>query len=271
MRRIALSAIVAAALLHVAAPAGAKAAPGRTSFRCSPARRHVIAADAQAMVYTVRKSEESVEYRGCVYGSTRSYDVGGTHECFGPGGCSGTGRLALAGMMLAEEYSHIVEGGRAEWIVEVENLRTNRLLDRMPTGVSANPELIGTGFAAAIVVKADGAVAWITEYPAHGGTEYEVHALDSTSQRLLATGTNIDPSSLALAGSTLYWTQAGSAADGPGRSPCCWPRCRLGRSAGRSCTRRVVGRCAGRGRRHAGSRPGSRGLCGGCPRGFAGR
>jgi hypothetical protein len=36
-----------------------------------------------------------------------------------------------------------------------------------------------------------------------------LHALDKTGERTLAVGSNIDPNSLALAGSTLYWTQSG--------------------------------------------------------------
>jgi hypothetical protein len=74
-------------------------------------------------------------------------------------------------------------------------------------------------------------VAWVAEdyersSRVHGGTEapfFDVYASDRTGTRLLASGTNVDPSSLALsagsfgvggllratAGSTLYWTQGG--------------------------------------------------------------
>ena len=38
---------------------------------------------------------------------------------------------------------------------------------------------------------------------------YDLYALDSSGERLLASGTELAPSSLALAGSTLYWTQGG--------------------------------------------------------------
>jgi hypothetical protein len=66
------------------------------------------------------------------------------------------------------------------------------------------------------VVKSDGAVAWIVaiygrEHPA----EYEVHALDRTGSRVLAFGPGISPRSLALAGSTLYWTQGGNPMSAP--------------------------------------------------------
>jgi hypothetical protein len=70
--------------------------------------------------------------------------------------------------------------------------------------------LVGVGPAVAIIVKSNGSVAWIAENeigPPRGPAEYEVHALDSSGSRMLAFGSDIDPHSLALAGSTLYWTQ----------------------------------------------------------------
>jgi hypothetical protein len=80
------------------------------------------------------------------------------------------------------------------------------LLHRLPTGTPVAPEQVGGGEAAAIVVKNDGAVAWILQ--THWApAEYEVHAVDKSGRRLLAQGHDIGPGSLALAGSTLYWTQ----------------------------------------------------------------
>jgi hypothetical protein len=60
----------------------------------------------------------------------------------------------------------------------------------------------------AIVVKNDGRVAWIVEtgYPV---AEYQVHAVDKSGNQMLAAGTDVDLHSLALTGSTLYWTQGG--------------------------------------------------------------
>jgi hypothetical protein len=39
--------------------------------------------------------------------------------------------------------------------------------------------------------------------------------VDKNGSRLLASSTEIDPSSLALAGSTLYWTQGGKSMSSP--------------------------------------------------------
>jgi hypothetical protein len=107
--------------------------------------------------------------------------------------------------------------GFQEWKVVVENLRTGRVLHKVPTGTSS-PGAVGIGPVVSLVVKSDGAVAWIVEneIPArHVPAEYEVHAVDKTGNRLLASGSDIDPHSLALAGSTLYWTQGGKPMSAP--------------------------------------------------------
>jgi len=59
-----------------------------------------------------------------------------------------------------------------------------------------------------IVAKSDGAVAWIVESRTYEDG-YQVHAVDRTGSRLLAVCSDIEPHSLALAGSILRWTQGG--------------------------------------------------------------
>ncbi len=102
-----------------------------------------------------------------------------------------------------------IEPSRRQLVI-VRNLSTGRLVHRVPTGTSGipTPRSIGIGSAVAIVVKSDGSVAWIVE----SGSEYQVHAVDKTGSRVLAAGTDVDPRSLALTGSTLYWTQGGKPA-----------------------------------------------------------
>jgi hypothetical protein len=57
-------------------------------------------------------------------------------------------------------------------VVVVRNLRTGKVIRRVPTGtlVPPQPSVVGVGPAVSIVAKPDGAVAWIAEtgYP----TEY---------------------------------------------------------------------------------------------------
>ncbi|MGH9918717.1 MAG: hypothetical protein ACRD6W_07610 [Nitrososphaerales archaeon] len=84
------------------------------------------------------------------------------------------------------------------------------MLHKAPTGAREPPRkgFVGDGSATAIVVKSDGAVAWITD-TVQTKDRYQVHTLDRTGERVLAVGSDIAPHSLALAGSTLYWTQGG--------------------------------------------------------------
>jgi len=186
--------------------------------KCPAPGSHVLLADAQVALYSVVEPvgiyhEKEVRIHGCAYGH-RPYLLGGIELCYGSP-CGGPARETLAGPLVAYE-----DGGGGEvahiYVVIVRNLRTGRIIRRVPTGtpVTAKPGWVGIGPTTAIVVKPDGAVAWIVEtgYP----TEYQVHAVDkSGSSRTLAAGADIDPFSLALAGSTLYWTENGQPMSAP--------------------------------------------------------
>jgi len=166
--------------------------------------------------------------RGCVDGHRRSHAIGEPVECSAgsTSGCGGIDRETLDDTMVAyEEISVSSEGnggGSSSYLVIVRDLRTGRVLHRTPTGTPLQPrsDYVGVGNAVAIVVKSDGSVAWIAddyERSSGAGTPsetryFDVEAVDSSGSRLLASGTNVDPSSLALAGNTLYWTQGGKPA-----------------------------------------------------------
>ncbi|HEY3760058.1 MAG TPA: hypothetical protein VGL37_09865 [Solirubrobacteraceae bacterium] len=97
----------------------------------------------------------------------------------------------------------------------MRNLRTGRVVREVPTGTPATPNksVVGIGPTTSILVKDDGAVAWIVEtgFP----TTYQVHAIDSNGSRVVASGSDIDPSSLALAANTIYWTAGSTAMSAP--------------------------------------------------------
>jgi len=189
--------------------------PPQSPPKCPPGHPHLIAADAQAQVY-VGSGYGGTVYRGCAYGHRGSYVVGGP-----PGGsaeaAAATRHLVLAGPMVAgEEFVGIasIPPGESEkkWTVVVTDLRNGRVLHEVPTGIPSppNPRLVGNGDTTAIVVKSDGAVAWIVELANEAQPpEYQVHTLDRSGSRVLASGAGIGPASLALGGSTLYWTQGG--------------------------------------------------------------
>jgi hypothetical protein len=155
---------------------------------------------------------------GCAFkGAHRSYLLGEPPES-SSSGSGGIELETLAGPMAAYFAGSGGPGG-ASWLVEVRNLATGKLIHQVPSGTPAHPEppriehgltvtYVGIGPIESLVVKKDGAVAWIVGTTMENGT-YQVHALDSTGERVLAVGPEIEPHSLALAGSTLYWLQGG--------------------------------------------------------------
>lgn len=225
IRLTAAAVLVPAVTAFVADPGEANNAPQT----CSVGRRHLAVADTQAVVVKTRITRYDTQheplnsyraYRGCALGGTRSFVLGHAEGECDSGGCARhISRLTLAGTVVAFERSASSEAnpsvgfeGSGEWIVVVRDLRTGRTLHSIPTG-TPNPSvkgLVGNGETTALVVKPDGAVAWINN-TSQESARYEVHAVDATGSRVLAVSSSIDRSSLALAGSTLYWTENGVA------------------------------------------------------------
>lgn len=214
-----------AGLLVSAAAAGAGLAARTAAWECPPPGGHVKLSDRQAVVYTIRETEiatlEGEHYevhptgiRGCVRGGQRSYKLGRPAEGYGGGGegASGAGlnHVVLAGSYAAfasDITSESGEGFGEYWIV-VRSVRDGRVLYHVPNGALSvpRPRDVGTGETTAIVLKSDGAVAWIAlAEPTEGFVQ--VHALDRTGSRLLAKGRNIAPESLKLRGSRVYWRE----------------------------------------------------------------
>lgn len=161
-----------------------------------------------------------VGIRGCVRSQPRSYKLGEPRESSGGAAAQsfgGIGHEVLGGTMVAyEEFAGAAnfEGlTEASWLVIVRDLRSGRLLHKVATGtrVKARAGFVGVGRAASIVVRSDGAVAWIAENYERSGREkyFEVHAADKKGSRVLAAGTRIDLRSLRLTGSTVSWKQRG--------------------------------------------------------------
>jgi hypothetical protein len=213
--------------------------PGTSPFKSKtqPYRR-TLAVDPVAQVYSLgggpppkppppgfgRTQEWKRQIYGCVYGHRGAYSLGVepyeestkymNYSYFGDR------NIVLAGPIVAYEHYSFAEGlGGKRLGVAVQDLRTGATLRDEPTGKAkipgGEPELeFGIGHTATIVVKSSGSVAWILETSAQED-RYQVHAADMTGSRLVASGPDIDPSSLALAGSTLYWTQGGKPFSAP--------------------------------------------------------
>jgi hypothetical protein len=239
MRRITIA--VLSVLTLLLAPGGASATRARHARppKCAP-NSHVLFADAQAQIYAAH--EGSLKYlsiRGCAYGQRRSFIVAACNNEESATTCADNSHVTLVGAVVASEDTFQVEGHEVEKSideghVEVRNLRNGRILHKVPTGMPLQPEprYVGVGPIVGLVLKGDGAVAWIAEDYERSSVVgripfnipyFDVYAVDKSGTRLLAVGTNIDPSSLALsvgsigveskrrtaAGSTLYWTQGG--------------------------------------------------------------
>jgi hypothetical protein len=221
MRRIAIAAIPVLALLLM--PGGAGAARSRHAMppKCRLAHPGQFAANAHSQLYVAPAPHALPEFLG-VYGC-----VYGRHPVFlgvlskpSSEGDEGIEHVKLAGSMAAYEKFYIGGHGskRAESRVIVRDLRNGRVLHRVPTGTPPTPEpgVVGIGNVVSLVVKSDGAVAWIAEdgevvspsNPSVSVPAYEVEAVDASGTQLLASGAEIDPYSLKLASGTVYWTQS---------------------------------------------------------------
>jgi hypothetical protein len=222
------------ALLAVAATPAAARTHHAKPIACPPHGGKVLTADVQATVYEATLNPGAPEYLdayGCTRGSAHDYKLGVVPECgpFEPCGagecdvstvCVGIRHEVLAGTVVAYEDFDTTPT-QDEWFVVVRELRDGRTLLHTPTGIFEPGEHSpkGVGPIVSVLVKSDGTVAWLTEDLARmiqaNPNLPEIHYYDvyvaehAASPRLIASGTDISPGSLALAGDTLYWTQGG--------------------------------------------------------------
>jgi hypothetical protein len=216
-RLVSISMVVLVGLLASTAVA-AQDRRYKDSPKCPPANEGVLFADAQATVYNAatvvyegRKREAGPRgVFGCAYGAKQPYYLGRGSQA-GASGSVSTYPIVLAGPVVAYGEGSSFAYGKSSEEVWVRNLRTGKLIHQMPNGSPAEAGDVGLGETTAIVVKSNGSVAWIVRT-----TEgLQVRSLDKSGSHLLAAAAEIDPGSLALAGSTLYWTQAGRPMSAP--------------------------------------------------------
>jgi hypothetical protein len=196
----------------------------RTPWICRPGHPNLVAANTRAEVFEAFYEPSAEPRFGCAYGQRRPV-VLGQAEYGSSSGAGGSGDYTLAGTTVAFTETFCSgalgpgPGGCSEYL-KVVKLRKGAVLHQgsvMNAGCRAR--------VLQLVLKEDGAVAWLAENSYGGASEEmacparsgarEVHALDSSGEHVLAAGTNIDPSSIALAGSTVYWMQGGQPHDGP--------------------------------------------------------
>jgi len=215
MRRSTLTIVLALAVAVVPTTASATRGSRKATPVCEHPHSRLLLADRQAEAYeapAVPSEPTVLNTYGCTYVTGRSHEIGSAPPPpeGGPGGESGVLDPTLAGTVVAYAKTVFYATGPSRRLVVVRDLRTGRVLHEVPDGTPVKPEpgSVGNGTVVALVVKSDGAVAWIVGTDAEEGV-YQVHALDESGSRVLATRDDIVPGSLALAGSTLYWTQGG--------------------------------------------------------------
>jgi hypothetical protein len=153
---------------------------------------------------------------GCWIRTGSRHLIAATSSADGPATLTAR-RLVLAGRYLAfnQEYSR----EDVEESVSVLDVRTGRSHGADAVADVAAPRPDARNAVTAIVLRPDGAVAWIARNDDIQPARYEVLALGAGRPALLATGPDIDPASLAVAGSRVYWTAAGAPQLGAFPSP----------------------------------------------------
>lgn len=214
MRRLLACTVSALVLWPAVASAAVESSNnGAKLARCSPYKARVLQANRQAVIYEGpnRANEGLPEWFGCARSARRAYLLG-SKAYFSRGGGGGVEMPRLAGAIIAYGKSSDAEeipptASSSSWLVIVRNLKTGRIVHKVPTGPSSAHE-VGRGPVVALVAESDGAVAWING-SGDAQADHEVHLLDRAGERLVASGRGIAPSSLKLDGRTVSWVQAG--------------------------------------------------------------
>jgi hypothetical protein len=212
-RQVALALCSLVVLLSMTASEATGHSSRQSSPKCAQRQGGVVVADVGARVYEAFPlNGDFLEVYGCVNGSHHVVLLGEPASFSAVGG-GGISDILLAGTAVAyEESLNVSCCSKRLWVV-VRDLRTGRVLHRVPTGMPITPMrgYVGVGPVVSMVVKSDGAVAWIVEAEDGSPAMYQVHAVDRWGSRVLAAASDIGRTSLALAGGTLYWTQGGRA------------------------------------------------------------
>jgi hypothetical protein len=163
---------------------------------CGPQSARTLAGDVVARVYA-----SGGNAYGCVAGATRSYRLGTTGYSMRAPRLEAVrvaGRIAAYGLQTSG-----VDTGYAN--VNVRRLATGTLLAQRPATTRVGVE----GFQSidSLVLKADGAVAWIATAHSIGMPTFirQLQRLDERGFRLLDFGPNVAAASLTLHGSGLSW------------------------------------------------------------------
>jgi hypothetical protein len=169
--------------------------------RCGPATGQTLAADKAARVYALGNT-----VYGCALGGMRSYRLGQRQTCIGTSRAGPA--VTVAGRLAAYGLSRCgVDTGFTQ--VLVRRLTDGTQLRAVPATSPPGPESFQS--VDSLVLKADGAVAWIgtgRSIVGHGKV-IEVRKADRGGAALLDSGAAVDSGSLRLRHSKLTWKHGG--------------------------------------------------------------
>lgn len=177
--------------------AGGASAGGSSVLPCGPRAANTLRSDPRARIY-----EAQGQVYGCARDERRSYRLGAAARTIHEGR---VGPVALTGTTVAYGLaSYGVDTGSSQ--VVVRRLTDGRQLKADPA-ITGPVGVESYSSVTAIVVKSDGAVAWIAGAKSivGRGAHSEVHRDDRGGRSLLDSGTRIGARSLRLRGSQLRW------------------------------------------------------------------
>lgn len=208
MKMIALT-VAAMTLPFVAGLAPAASAQTRLASPCGSVRGHTLAATAAARVYTVTRrvafGDKEVDTVACYHG-VRPVVIDTGYDCY-PDACNIPPTTRIAGRFCAIASD---SGGRDGTFTSLSlvdlHKRRKQLVWRSSGDNSATTDL---------AVTSKGAVGWIDFYESRDGTGNHLGWISEVRSvtpgggvSLLDRGPDVQPRSLALAGSLLYWITA---------------------------------------------------------------
>jgi hypothetical protein len=164
---------------------------------CGPRHATTLASSRSARVYAVHG-----QVYGCAFGHRRTYLLGASARSIREDRVS---TIAVAKTVAGYATTRFGVDTVSSAVV-VRDLRSGRQLRALPASTSIRVESFQV--VESLVVKSDGAVAWISEVSSiigRGSAQLEVQRADAGGHAVLESGRSIRTRSLRLRGSTLTW------------------------------------------------------------------
>jgi hypothetical protein len=197
--------LVIGVLATVAFSAAQPAVASTRASRCWSAKGTTITANSQVRTYYRGRSTQHTTY-ACYLKTAKVFKLGEARE---DETFPSVMNVSVGGRFVGYQRLRCVgfdcEGSQAR-VLDTRSGKT-RAAPAARTGFNGSPGL---------VVAEDGTVAYLSRFfsgdPNAGGTtSYEVHVFDRTGDEVIDSGPNVAEFSLAVVGTTLYWTNDGKA------------------------------------------------------------